>query len=231
MIGLLREKLLEVLQVVAPLILSVCVLQFTIVHAPTALFVQFLIGSVLAIVGMLLLFVGIDLGIVPMGKFVGAELPKKGSIVLIITVAFAIAFVTTMPEPDVMVLSTQVDAASKGAISGRTVLYVISLGLATLAALAMARIIFGWPMRYLLAIAYLLSLALAVFAPPQFVPLAFDGGSVTTGVLSAPVIIAVAIGVSSVLAGRSAVSDGFGLVGFASIGPIIAILLMGLLRA
>jgi hypothetical protein len=231
MIGLLREKLLEVLQVVAPLILSVCVLQFTIVHAPTALFVQFLIGSVLAIVGMLLLFVGIDLGVVPMGKFVGAELPKKGSILLIITVAFSIAFVTTMPEPDVLVLSTQVDEASNGAIAGRTVLYVISLGLAMLAAIAMARIVFGWSMRYLLAAAYLLALGLAFFAPPQFVPLAFDGGSVTTGVLSAPVIIAVAIGVSSVLAGRSAVSDGFGLVGFASIGPIIAILLMGLLRA
>ncbi|HEY8538292.1 MAG TPA: DUF1538 family protein, partial [Steroidobacteraceae bacterium] len=93
------------------------------------------------------------------------------------------------------------------------------------------RIIFGWPMNYLLAVSFLLMIVLAVFAPPQFVPLAFDGGSVTTGALSGPTIIAVAIGVSSVLAGRSAVSDGFGLAGFASIGPIIAILLMGLLFA
>jgi hypothetical protein len=74
-------------------------------------------------------------------------------------------------------------------------------------------------------------IVLALAGPAQFVPLAFDAGSVTTGVLSAPVIIAMAIGLSSVLAGRSAVSDGFGIVGFASIGPIIIILFMGLLRA
>lgn len=165
-----------------------------------------------------------------MATFIGAELPKKGSIALIFAVAFSIGFATTIAEPDVLVLSTQVEEASGGAIAGRTVLYVTALGLAALAAIAMGRIVFGWPVKYLLTASYLLALGLAALAPPQFVSLAFDGGSVTTGVLSAPVVIALAIGVSSVLAGRSAVSDGFGLVGFASIGPIIAVLLMGLLR-
>ncbi len=231
MVALFREKLLEVLRAVAPLIVVVCALQVAVVHAPLELFLQFLGGSVLAIVGMLLLFVGIDLGVLPMGRFIGAELPKKGSITLIMAVAFAIGFATTIPEPDVLVLSTQVDAASGGVISGTAVLYVIALGLAVLSAIAMARIVFGWPMKYLLTAGYVLALALAAFAPSQFVSLAFDGGSVTTGVLSAPVIIALAIGVSSVLAGRSAISDGFGLVGFASIGPIIAVLLMGLLQS
>lgn len=231
MIALFREKLLEVLKTVAPLIVAVCALQITVVHAPLELFLQFLVGSVLAVIGMLLLFVGVDLGVLPMGRFIGAELPKRGSIALIMAVAFSISFATTIPEPDVLVLSTQVDTASDGTISGRMVLYVIALGLATFAAIAMARIVFGWPMKYLLAGGYSLALALAAFAPPQFVSLAFDGGSVTTGVLSAPAVIAVGIGVSSVLAGRSAVSDGFGLVGFASIGPIIAILVMGLLRS
>jgi hypothetical protein len=230
MISLLRDKLLEVLKAVAPLILAVCLLQFTLVHAPLELFARFLIGSVLAIVGMLLLFVGIDLGVLPMGRFIGAALPKRGSMLLILTVAFSIGFATTIPEPDVLVLSNQVDEASKGGISGTTVLYTIALGLAAMTAIAMARIVLGWPLKYLLAAGYLLALGLAAFAPPQFVSLAFDGGSVTTGVLSAPVIIAIAIGVSSVLAGRSAVSDGFGIVGFASIGPIIAILAMGLLQ-
>lgn len=231
MIALFRERLLEVLKAVAPLILAVCALQVAVVHAPLELFLQFLVGSVLAVMGILLLFVGIDLGVLPMGRFIGAELPRKGSIALIMAVAFSISFATTVPEPDVLVLSTQVDAASDGAISGRMVLYVIALGVAAFAAIAMARIVFGWPMKYLLAAGYSLALVLAVVAPPQFVSLAFDGGSVTTGLLSAPVVIAVGIGVSSVLAGRSAVSDGFGLVGFASIGPIIAILIMGLLRS
>lgn len=229
MIALLRERLLEVLKAVAPLIGAVCVLQVTVVHAPLAAFLQFLAGSVLALVGMLLLFAGVDLGVLPMGRFIGAELPRRGSIALIMAVAFAIGFATTVPEPDVLVLSTQIDDATGGAVSRNVVLYVIALGLAAFTAIATVRIVFGWPMKYLLIAGYLLVVVLAGFVPPQFVSLAFDGGSATTGVLSAPVIIAMAIGVSSVLAGRSAASDGFGLVGFASIGPVLAVLLMGLL--
>jgi hypothetical protein len=85
-------------------------------------------------------------------------------------------------------------------------------------------------MTYLLAAAYSLVIVLSFLAPAEFVPLAYDAGSVTAGVLTTPVVISLAVGLSSVLAGRSAVSDGFGLLGFASIGPIIAVLLMGLLR-
>jgi hypothetical protein len=227
--SLLIDKLLEVLKAVVPLIGIICVLQVTVVHAPIELFLQFLAGSALTIVGMLLLFMGIDIGIVPMGRFIGAELPKKGSIALIIAVAFSLGFATTIAEPDVLVLAGQVDAVSRGTIDGRAILYVVALGVAAFAGIAMARIVLGWPMRPLLAATYALVIALALVAPEHFVPLAFDAGSVTTGVLSAPVVIALAIGLSSVLAGRSAVSDGFGLLGFASVGPILAILLMGML--
>lgn len=229
MVALLKEKLLEVLKAVAPLIAVVCLLQFTLVQAPVPLFLQFLAGSVLAIVGMLLLLAGIDLGILPMGRFIGAELPNKGSLALIVAVAFSLAFAVTVAEPDVLVLTTQVDAVSGGDLPRQPVLYAIAGGLAAFAALAMLRIITGWPTRYMLAAAYLIVIALSLVAPPAFVPLAFDAGSVTTGVLSAPVVIALALGLSSVLAGRSAVSDGFGILGFASIGPIVAILIMGLL--
>ena len=231
MIQVLREKAIEVVQAVTPLILSICALQFAIVHAPLGVFLQFLAGSILAMVGMVLLFVGIDLGIVPMGRFIGAELPKKRSLALILAVAFSIGFATTIPEPDVIVLADQVEQASAGAISGTMVLNSIALGVAVLTAIAAARIVFGWPLKYLLAFGYALAIVLAILAPRDFISLAFDGGSVTTGVLSAPVIIALALGVSSVLAGRSAVSDGFGVVGFASIGPILTILAFGLLRA
>src|SRR5690606_3728321 len=185
----------------------------------------------LAVIGMMLLFVGIDIGIVPMGRYIGAELPRRRSIRLIISVAFALGFATTIPEPDVLVLSTQVQEATAGAISGITVQYAIALGVAVLTAIAAMRIVFGWSLRWQLAAGYTLAIALALLAPGDFVSLAFDGGSVTTGVLSAPVIIALSIGISSVLAGRSAISDGFGVVGFASIGPILAILILGLLRA
>ncbi len=227
--ALLTEKLLEVLKAVAPLVAAVCVLQVVLVKAPAALFLQFLGGSLLATAGMVLIFIGVDLGILPMGRFVGAELPKRGSLKLIVAVGFAVGFATTVAEPDVLVLAGQVDAASHGAIRDSTVTYVIALGVALFVALAMLRIVYGWPMAYLLSIAYAAVVVLSFFAPAEFVPLAYDAGSVTTGVLTAPVVIALTLGLASVLAGRSALADGFGILGFASVGPIIAILIMSML--
>jgi len=200
------------------------------VKAPTALFIQFLIGSFMTTVGMMLFLMGIDTGILPMGRTIGAELPKKGSLLLIMAVAFAFGFATTVAEPDVLVLSKQVDLIAQGAISGNSVLYVIAFGVGISVAMGMLRIVFGIRMAYLLTAAYTMILILSFFAPAEFVPLAYDSGSVTTGALTAPVVIALALGLSSVLAGRSAVSDGFGLLGFASIGPIIAVMILGLLR-
>ncbi len=229
MLAALRERFIEVLKTVAPLIGVVCVLQLAFVQAPAAIFLQFLAGSVLVIIGMMLLFMGIDLGILPMGRFIGAELPKRGSIALIVMVGFAVGFATTVAEPDVLVLATQVDRVSQGGIPGTTVLYVIAIGVAAFVGIAMARIVYGVSMRLLLAASFSVVILLSFFTPPDFVALAYDAGSVTTGVLTAPVVIALAVGLSSVLAGRSPVSDGFGLLGFASIGPIIAIMIMGIL--
>jgi hypothetical protein len=227
--SLLREKLIEVLEAVGPLVVVVCLLLVALVDTPTALIAQFLAGAAFVVAGMVLVFAGLDLGILPMGRYIGAELPKKGSITLIVAVAFAIGFATTLAEPDVLVLASQVDQASEGAIRKYAVLYVIALGLAIFVALAMARVVYGFPMAYLLSGGYAMMLVLSYFAPPDFVALAYDSGSVTTGVLTAPVVIALAIGLSSVLAGRSPVSDGFGLLGFASVGPIIAVMLMGMM--
>jgi hypothetical protein len=227
---LLKEKLLEVIKAITPLIIVVCILQVTLVKASAGLFTQFLIGSFMAIGGLTLFFMGLDIGIIPMGRFIGAELPRKGSLLIIIGVAFSLGFATTVAEPDVLVLSGQVDAASHGAISGNTVLYVMAIGVGIFVAISMLRVVFGVRMAYLLTAAYLLVIVLSFFAPAEFVPLAYDAGSVTTGALTAPVVIALALGLSSVLGGRSTVSDGFGLLGFASIGPIIAVMILGLLQ-
>lgn len=229
MIPLLKEKCLEVLQAVAPLIAIICLLQFAVVHAPIELFLRFLAGSLLAVCGMLLLLTGIELGIVPMGRFIGAELPRRGSIALVMAVAFALGFAVTVAEPDVLVLGAQVDSISHGAMQQQAVVLAIALGVGLFSAAAMLRIITGWSMRYILAGTYAMVLVLSWFAPDGYVALAFDSGSVTTGVLSAPVMVALAMGLSSVLAGRSAVSDGFGLLGLASIGPILVMASAGLL--
>jgi hypothetical protein len=228
---LLREKLIESLKAILPLVAVICVLQVTVIRAPLPLFLQFLTGSALAALGMMLLFIGIELGILPMGRFVGAELSRRGSLALLVAVGVALGFAITVAEPDVLILANQVDAVSRRAISGTAVLYAVAAGVGAFTAIALVRIVFGWPMKYLLAAAYTLILALAFATPHSFVSLAFDAGSVTTGVLSAPVVIALAVGISAVLAGRSAVADGFGILGFASVGPIVAVMVMGILAS
>lgn len=227
---ILKKNLIDVLKAVVPLFAAVCFLQLAIINAPLALFLQFVLGASLAVAGMLLLFIGIDLGVLPMGRFIGAELPRRGSLLLILGVAFVLGFAVTVAEPDVLVLASQVDALSAGRIPQLVVVSTTALGVALLAALAMARIIFGWPIKYLICGAYLLVIVIALVAPRDFVPLAFDAGSVTTGVLTAPVVISLTLGLTAVLAGRDPVSDGFGVMGLASVGAIIAFLAMGVLR-
>ena len=229
MFSLLRTRLPEAAKAVAPLVGVVCVLQVSLVQAPAALFVQFLAGSVLAMLGMLLLFAGIDVGILPMGRFIGAELPRKGSLWLILGVAFALGFATTVAEPDVLVLSGQVESASQGSLRSHTLIYIIALGVGLFTAIGLLRVVKGFSMAALLAGVYTVMIVLSLVAPADVVPLAYDAGSVTTGVLTAPVVLALALGLASVLAERSAVDDGFGLLGLASVGPIIAVLLLGLL--
>ncbi|HQI02468.1 MAG TPA: DUF1538 domain-containing protein [Deltaproteobacteria bacterium] len=225
----LRERLFEVIKAIAPLVAVVCILQFVLVKAPASLFIQFLIGSLMAVGGLMLFFLGIDIGILRMGRFIGAELPKRNSLFLIAAVAFLLGFAATLAEPDVQVLSKQVDAVSHGEIPRSMVLYVVAVGVGFFVAIAMLRIVFGVRMVYLLAASYALIILLSFFTPSEFVPLAYDAGSVTTGALTTPVVISLALGLSSVLAGRASVSEGFGLLGFASIGPIIAIMIMGII--
>jgi hypothetical protein len=229
MLRLIKKNLPEVLRAVAPLVGVVCVLQVALVRAPLGLFLQFLAGSSIAVIGMALLFAGIDMGILPMGRFIGAELPQKRSLSLMLGVAFALAFATTIAEPDVLVLASQVQSMSDGALSARLLVSIVGLGVGVFASVALLRVLYGFSMRTLLAVVYSAIIVLSVVAPERVVPLAYDAGSVTTGVLTAPVILALALGINSVLAGRSGVSDGFGYLGLASAGPIIAVLLFGML--
>jgi hypothetical protein len=221
--------MLEVIRAIAPLIVVVIILQLTFVRASATVFIQFAIGSILAVVGLTFFLLGIEVGILPAGKVVGAGLVERRSLWLIIAIAFLIGFSTTIAEPDVLVLSRQVTIITDATVSESSLLYTIGIGVAFFVTMAMMRIILGFPIAYLLAASYLIVILLSLFTPPDFVPLAFDAGSVTTGALTAPIVLALGIGLSSVLAGRSAISDGFGLLGLASVGPIIAVMIMGMI--
>jgi len=227
--GYLKSKTVEVLKAILPLVIVIMVMQFTLIKMPIGLFLQFLAGAVMVITGMVLFLIGIEIGILPMGNAVGAELPKRRSLWLIVGIAFLIGFAATIAEPDVVVLTGQIDRVSQGSISDSILIYVIGIGIAFFVAMAMLRILFGFRMAYLLAAGYLVVIVLSLFTPAQFVPVAFDAGGVTTGPMTVPIILSLGIGLSSVLRGRSALSDGFGLIGLASVGPIIAVMLMGII--
>jgi hypothetical protein len=147
---------------------------------------------------------------------------------LVIGIAFLIGFAATIAEPDVMVLTRQVDTVSNGSIAQNVLVYIIGIGVAFFVAMAMVRIILNFPIAYLIAAGYIVIIVLSFFTPARFVPVAFDAGGVTTGPMTVPIILALGLGFSSVLAGRSALSDGFGLIGLASIGPVIGVMVMGM---
>ena len=223
-----KYKVMEVATAILPLALVVVILQFALVKMPPNLFLQFIIGVVMVIAGMVLFLLGVDIGILPMGKALGAELPRRGSLPLIIGIAFLIGFVATIAEPDVIVLTNQVDTVSGGTISKNVLVYIIAIGVAFFVAMAMLRILLGFRIAYLMTAGYIIIIILAFFTPAEFVPVAFDSGGVTTGPMAVPIILALGLGFSSVLSGKSALSDGFGLIGLASIGPVIGVMIMGM---
>jgi hypothetical protein len=225
----LQENLHEVLFAIVPITLVVVLLQVSIIHLPMALFARFLIGALLVMIGLLLFLRGVKLGLLPMGEIIGAELPKRAPLPLILLAAFLLGFVVTIAEPDVRVLAHQIDIVSEGEIGENLLILTVALGIGIFVSLAVLRIFLGIPIAYLLATGYLAVLVLSFLTPPDFVPIAFDAGGVTTGPVTVPFILALGIGTASVLGGRSSIGDGFGLVGLASIGPVLGVMLLGVI--
>ncbi|MDD3678254.1 MAG: DUF1538 domain-containing protein [Dehalococcoidales bacterium] len=221
----LKKAAIEAITSILPLVIVILILQFTVLHAPPELLWNFLIGAAMAIVGVTLFLAGVRIGILPMGRDVGAELPQHESLLLIIVSAVIFGFVVTVTEPGVMVLSELF--VQLGGDGGTVMVIVVAVGMAILFMAALVRIIFGFPIRYLLMAVYGIAVILALFAPPEYVALAFDSGSAAAGSFTVPMMLALGLGFVSVLARRSSLSDGFGLVGLACAGPIIGILCWG----
>jgi len=225
----LKDNLLEVVMAVMPITLVVTLLQVLLISLPMALFIRFLMGSLMVMIGLALFLQGVKIGLLPMGEIIGAELPQKASLPIILLTSFVLGFLVTVAEPDVRVLAYQVDLVSEGEIAKDLLIVAVALGVAVFVCMALLRIILGFPIAYLLAIGYAAVLLLSLFTPARFVPIAFDAGGVTTGPVTVPFILALGIGTASVLGGRSSIGDGFGLVGLASIGPILAVMLLGVI--
>ncbi len=225
----IKDTLLEAVYAVIPITAVIIVLQFALVRLPVEVFLQFLAGVVMVGVGLTLFLLGVQLGLLPMGEYIGAALPKTGKAWVVVFFGFLLGFIVTLAEPNVRILADQVDIVSAGAISKNLLIYTIAFGVAIFVALAMLRIILGIPIIYILILSYGAIFLLSALAPPHFLPVSFDAGGVTTGPLLIPFVLALGVGVASVLGGKSASTDGFGLVALAFAGPILAVLLLGVI--
>ncbi|MFD1852056.1 DUF1538 domain-containing protein [Oceanobacillus bengalensis] len=225
----IKDTVLEVVKSILPITIVITVLQFTLIWLPMETFLQFLIGVLFVGVGLILFLLGVNIGLLPVGEMIGAALPKTKKLWVIIFFGFLLGLVVTFAEPDVRVLSTQVEQVSAGAIPKSILILSVALGVGIFVALAMVRIIFNINIVYLLTVGYGLIFLLAAFTPQAYVPISFDSGGVTTGPLTVPFIMALGVGVASVMKGKSASSDGFGLIALASIGPILSVLLLGVI--
>lgn len=224
-----RKTITEVVQAVFPVLTLIAVLKLTLIPLPMQMFIRFLIGAILVAAGLIFFLKGVRSGLLPIGEAIGSELPKRASVIFLLFFAFILGFAITVAEPDVRVLAYQVDFVSGGEMNKALLILVVSLSVGISVSLAMLRIILGIPIAYIFAGGYLIVLVLSFFTPSTFFPVAFDAGGVTTGPVTVPFILALGLGLVSVLGGKSSLSDGFGIVGIASIGPIIGVMILGII--
>ena len=219
---LIAEKIRESAISVLPILVIVLVLCLTVSPIPTDLMLCFLIGTVLLIVGMGLFSLGADTSMTPIGNRIGTALTKSRNLPLILCVSFILGFAVTIAEPDLQVLAQTVPH-----INSTVLLVTVGVGVGFFLMVCMVRILKGIKLRWLLIAFYALVFALAAFSESDFLGIGFDSGGVTTGPMTVPFILALGVGISNIRSDRDAESDSFGLVALCSIGPILAVLVLG----
>ena len=218
----LTEKFREAVASVLPITLIVTIVCFSFVPVTTDLMLSFLIGSVLLIVGMALFTLGSEVSMTQIGTHMGAKLTKSRKLWLILTVSFLLGVAITVAEPDLQVL-----AANVPNIDTTVLIITVSVGVGIFLLLSMLRILLVIPLRWMLLVFYALIFILAALVDKDFLAVAFDSGGVTTGPMTVPFIMALGVGVSSIRSDSHAQTDSFGLVALCSIGPILAVMLLG----
>ena len=197
---------------------------FTISPIPNNMLMSFLTGAALLIIGMAFFTLGADTAMTPIGTKVGSCITKSRKLWLIVFVSFLLGVIITISEPDLQVLANQVPTIPNLVLIG-----TVALGVGVFLVIAMLRILFGISLNTLLIGFYIIVFGIAMLVPKNFWAVAFDSGGVTTGPMTVPFIMALGVGVSSIRSDRHAGDDSFGLVALCSIGPILAVLVLGLL--
>ncbi|QQX81982.1 DUF1538 domain-containing protein [Shewanella sp. KX20019] len=235
----LLKAMLNSFKDLIPIILVVSFFEIFVLHqAPDNLF-SILIGLLFIIVGLTFFVFGLEMGLFPIGESLAQALARKGSVFWLVLFSFSLGFGTTLAEPALTAVANEAAevAATAGAIEQNTasmdkyamglrLTVALSVGLAIL--LGVVRILKGWPIHYIIIGGYILVMVLTSFAPENIIGIAYDSGGVTTSTITVPLVTALGVGLASVIKGRNPMLDGFGLIAFASLMPMIFVLIYGM---
>lgn len=216
------EKVVESLFSVLPIVIIVFLLCLYISPMQPDLLLTFLVGALMLIIGMGLFSLGAEQSMTPIGNQIGTALTRTKNLPLILAVSFLLGFAITIAEPDLQVLAQTVPH-----ISNTVLLITVGAGVGFFMSVCMLRILTGMRLRLLLIFFYAIIFLLAFFADKNFLGIAFDSGGVTTGPMTVPFILALGLGVSNIRSDKNAEADSFGLVALCSIGPVLAVLILG----
>lgn len=220
----LREKLKEAVGAVIPIMVIVLLLCFTVSPISPSVLLEYILGAVLLVIGMMFFTLGAEMAMTPIGEQVGRSMTKSKKLWVMIVLGFVLGFIITISEPDLQVLAGQVPS-----VPNMVLIVAVAVGVGVFLILSLLRILFGIALAPMLIVFYVIVFGLAFFVPKDFLAVAFDSGGVTTGPMTVPFIMALGIGISSIRSDKHAEIDSFGLVALCSIGPILAVLLLGMI--
>ncbi len=231
--------ILATLRDLAPIILVIVFFQVVVLQQPFPNLGEILGGLVLVMVGLALFIQGLETGLFPLGEAMAGAFARKGSLAWLLAFGFALGFGTTVAEPALIAVSEEAGraAAEAGLIGsdeesletyadGLRITVAVSVGVALM--LGVVRILKGWPIPYFMIGGYILVVIMTPFAPDEIVGVAYDSGGVTTSTVTVPLVAALGVGLATVIRGRNPLIDGFGLIAFASLTPIIFVLAYGM---
>lgn len=221
-----------------PIILVVSFFQIVVLQQPFPNLSEILVGLVFVVIGLMLFVEGLEIGLFPIGENLSYALVKKGSLFWLLLFSFLLGFSTTVAEPALIAVANEAGEIAveanfiKPEIAdsysfGLRLSVAISVGLAIL--IGIWRIIKGWPIYYLIIGGYVLVIVMTLFAPEEIIGIAYDAGGVTTSTITVPLVTALGVGLATVIEGRSPLTDGFGLIAFASLLPMIFVMGYGML--
>jgi hypothetical protein len=223
-----------------PILLVVLIFQLLVIRQPLADVGQLVGGTVMVVLGLTFFMMGLEQSLFPIGESMANAFARKGSVFWLLLFSFCLGFGTTVAEPTLIVITQEAANIARQAqiitdSESAQDFYALSLRLTVAVSVGFAivagvlRILMGWPLHYLIIGGYILVIAITPFAPPEIIGIAYDAGGVTTSTLSVPLITALGIGLASSIKGRNPMTDGFGLVAFASLTPIVFVMVFGML--